>query len=47
MLPSFWLGRSLGRLAGRGLGRLGRGARLGRLAEKNTHLVNAFKAKQS
>ena len=46
MLPSFWLGRSLGRLAGRGLGRLaGRG--LGRLAEKNTHLVNAFKAKQS
>ena len=46
MLPSFWLGRSLGRLAGRGLGRLAsRG--LGRLAEKNTHLVNAFKAKQS
>ena len=38
MLPSFWLGRSLGRLAGRGLGRL---------AEKNTLLVNAFKAKQS
>ena len=46
MLPSFWLGRSLGRLAGRGLGRLAsRG--LGRLAEKNTHLVYAFKAKQS
>ena len=46
MLPSFWLGRSLGRLAGRGLGRLAsRG--LGRLAEKNTHLVYASKAKQS
>ena len=46
MLPSFRLGRSLGRLAGRGLGRLAsRG--LGRLAEKNTHLVYASKAKQS